>query len=274
MKWSRLFLAAVGMLGAAIVAPAARAQTAEGYWQEVQKRGVLRCGAALAPPHVMRDPLTGAYSGLFVDFCNEFADKVLGVKAEMVDTTWDNMVAGLQAGRWDLSLALNRTPKRALAIAFSAPVWAYQISFVYDKANPKIKDPKSLADLDVSGITFVVKTGSAEDAAMTANVKNATIMRLADVDANRLAVTSRRADIVVEDSDANALFVATDPKRWVALFPEPAVAKQGIAFGLRRTASAADIDALNIFLEEKAATGQTAAIFKSYVDKIVGTAAK
>lgn len=270
MNWSRLILAALGVVGVAMTAPAARAQTAEGYWQEVQKRGALRCGVALAPPHVMRDPSTGTYSGLFVDFCNEFAEKVLGVKAEMVDTTWDQMVAGLQAGRWDLSLALNRTPKRALAIAFSAPVWAYQISLVYDKANPKIKDPKSLADLDVSGTTFVVKTGSAEDAAMTANLKNATIMRLADVDANRLAVTSRRADIVVEDSDANALFVATAPTRWVALFPTPAVAKQGIAFGLRRTASAADIDALNIFIEEKAATGQTADLFNAYVAKIIG----
>ncbi|MFC7397363.1 substrate-binding periplasmic protein [Chelatococcus sp. GCM10030263] len=270
MKWSKLFLVAVGMLGAAIVAPAARAQTADGYWQEVQKRGVLRCGAAIAPPHVMRDPLTGAYSGLFVDFCNEFAEKALGVKAEMVDTTWDNIVAGLQAGRWDLSMAINRTPKRALAIAFSAPVWAYQISLVYDKANPKLKDPKSLADVDVAGVTIAVKTGSAEDAAMTANVKNATIMRLADVDANRLAVSSRRADIVVEDSDANALFVATDPNRWVAMFPQPAVAKQGIAYGLRRSATAADVDVLNIFLEEKAATGQTATIFQTYVDKIVG----
>lgn len=268
MKWSRLILGAVGLLGVAMASPAAHAQSSDTYWQEVQKRGTLRCGVALAPPHVMRDPLTGTYSGLFVDFCKEFADKVLGVKTEMVDTTWDNMVAGLQANRWDLSLALNRTPKRALAIAFSAPVWAYQISLVYDKANPKIKSPKSLADLDVSGMTFVVKTGSAEDAAMTAQLKNATIMRLADVDANRLAVTSRRADIVVEDSDANALFAATDPNRWVALFPEPAVAKQGIAFGLRRSASAADIDALNIFIEEKAATGQTADLFKTYVDKI------
>lgn len=28
---------------------AASAQTAEGYWQGVQKAGVLRCGAAVAP---------------------------------------------------------------------------------------------------------------------------------------------------------------------------------------------------------------------------------
>ena len=43
------------------------AQTADGYWQGVQKAGVLRCGAAVAPPYVMRDPATGEYSGFFAD---------------------------------------------------------------------------------------------------------------------------------------------------------------------------------------------------------------
>ncbi|MGO7428811.1 transporter substrate-binding domain-containing protein, partial [Rhizobium ruizarguesonis] len=85
------------------------------YWQGVQKAGVLRCGAAVAPPYVMRDPATGEYSGFFADLCKEFAE-VLKVKPEFVDTTWDNIVAGLQAGKWDLSLALNRTPTRAMAV--------------------------------------------------------------------------------------------------------------------------------------------------------------
>jgi polar amino acid transport system substrate-binding protein len=94
----------------------AGAQQTGGYWKPVQDRGVLRCGAAVAPPHVMRDPTSGEYSGLFIDLCKELAEKVLGVKAEIIDTSWDNIVAGLQADRWDVSLALNRTPKRALAM--------------------------------------------------------------------------------------------------------------------------------------------------------------
>ena len=68
----------------------------------------------------MRDPATGEYSGFFADLCREFAE-VLKVKPEFVDTTWDNIVAGLQAGKWDVSLALNRTPARAMAVQFSDP---------------------------------------------------------------------------------------------------------------------------------------------------------
>ena len=111
-------------LMAGLSTTAAMAQTAEGYWQGVQKSGTLRCGAAVAPPYVMRDPASGEYSGFFADLCREFAE-VLKVKPAFVDTTWDNIVAGLQAGKWDVSLALNRTPARATACV-DAPLFGKQ----------------------------------------------------------------------------------------------------------------------------------------------------
>ena len=52
-----------------MISGAVSAQTAEGYWQGVQKAGVLRCGAAVYAPYVMRNPATGAYTGFFSDLC-------------------------------------------------------------------------------------------------------------------------------------------------------------------------------------------------------------
>jgi polar amino acid transport system substrate-binding protein len=246
----------------------ANAQSTEGYWQEVQKRGVLKCGAATAPPHVIRDPKTGTFSGTFIELCQQFADKVLGVPAEIVDTSWDNIVAGLQSNRWDLALALNATPKRALAIAFSTPVVNYQITAVMDKANPKLQgEVKSLADLDKTGVNIVVMSGTATAAAVSPQVKNATILQLPDVDATRLALSSRRADVLVDDSDTNDLFAATNRQRWKIIIPDPAIAKQGIAYGLRRTASYADVNVLNYFLQEKIAIGEVDKLVKTYVEK-------
>jgi len=49
-------------LMAGLSTTAAFAQTTEGYWQGAQKAGTLRCGAAVAPPYVMRDPAIGKYS--------------------------------------------------------------------------------------------------------------------------------------------------------------------------------------------------------------------
>ncbi|XKM43492.1 substrate-binding periplasmic protein (plasmid) [Rhizobium ruizarguesonis] len=250
-------------------ATAAQAETAEGYWQGVQKAGVLRCGAAVAPPYVMRDPATGEYSGFFADLCKEFAE-VLKVKPEFVDTTWDNIVAGLQAGKWDLSLALNRTPTRAMAVQFSIPAMEYQISLAYNKDNPKIAaGAASVADIDKAGVTLAVMSGTAQDKAISASVKNATIMRLPGNDETRLAVTSKRADILVDASDTNQLFTQSNPDWAVALNPTPALAKQGVAFGLPHNLSAADVEVVDIFLEEKVATGHVDELIKKAVDEVL-----
>lgn len=250
-------------------ATAAHAQTAEGYWQGVQKAGTLRCGAAVAPPYVMRDPATGEYSGFFADLCKEFAD-VLKVKPEFVDTTWDNIVAGLQAGKWDLSLALNRTPTRAMAVQFSIPAMEYQISLAYNKNNPKITaGAASVADIDKAGVTLAVMSGTAQDKAISAAVKNATIMRLPGNDETRLAVTSKRADILVDASDTNQLFTQSNPDWAVALNPTPALAKQGVAFGLPHQLSAADVEVVDIFLEEKVATGHVDDLIRKAVDDVL-----
>jgi len=261
-------LPALALMGG-LSATAARAETAEGYWQSVQKAGVLRCGAAVAPPYVMRDPATGEYSGFFADLCKEFAD-VLKVKPEFVDTTWDNIVAGLQAGKWDLSLALNRTPTRAMAVQFSIPAMEYQISLAYNKNNPKITaGAASVTDIDKAGVTLAVMSGTAQDKAISAAVKNATIMRLPGNDETRLAVTSKRADILVDASDTNQLFTQSNPDWAVALNPTPALAKQGVAFGLPHNLSAADVEVVDIFLEEKVATGHVDELIKKAVDEVL-----
>lgn len=261
-------LPALALMGG-LSATAAQAETAEGYWQGVQKAGVLRCGAAVAPPYVMRDPATGEYSGFFADLCKEFAD-VLKVKPEFVDTTWDNIVAGLQAGKWDLSLALNRTPTRAMAVQFSIPAMEYQISLAYNKNNPKIAaGAASVADIDKAGVTFAVMSGTAQDKAISAAVKNATIMRLPGNDETRLAVTSKRADMLVDASDTNQLFTQSNPDWAVALNPTPALAKQGVAFGLPHQLTAADVEVVDIFLEEKVATGHVDELIKKAVDEVL-----
>lgn len=270
MRCSLLTAIFVAVLAMTAGATRAAAQDYENLWKTVQDRGVLRAGAALAPPHVMRDPKTGEYSGIFVDLVREFGEKVLGVKVEFVDTTWDNIIAGMQANKWDMALALNRTPKRALAINYSMAPWQYQISLVYNKSNPKIKpDWKSFADFDKDGVTIAIMSGTAQDHTITDIVKHATIMRLPDNDSSRLAVTSHRADALADDADTNMLFAAVN-KEWSAtLNPQPALAKQGVAVGFRKSVPLDQIEAFNIFLEEAVAEGHVAQLGEYYVNKVI-----
>lgn len=266
-------LALGGLVAAALATPLATpaaAQSPEEGWAGVQAAGKLRCGAAVFPPYVMRDPVTGEYSGFFADLCREFGEEVLNVPVEFVDSTWDNIVAGVQTGKWDLSLALNRTPTRALAIAFSDPAVPYEITLLYNKDNPKIPaDAKGLADLDKEDITIAVVSGTAMDKSVSPLVKNAKVVRLPSSDEARLAVMSRRADVLADPSDTNRLFIAANKDWAVDLAPQPAISKQGIGFGLNAAFPAKDVAALNIFIEEKVATGHVEALVDKAVQEVL-----
>lgn len=253
----------------AALSGAAVAQDGQSYWQGVQAAGKLRCGAAVAPPYVMRDPATGEYSGFFAELCRELAT-TLEVEPEFVDTTWDNIVAGLQAGKWDVSLALSRTPARAMAINFSIPAMEYQISLAHNKDNPKIPaNAASVADIDVEGVTVAVMSGTAQDKAISSAITKATILRLPTNDETRLALISKRADVLVDANDTNQLFTQSNPDWAVAFNPTPALAKQGVAFGLPARLSAQDVEVVNIFLEERVATGHVEDLIRQSVDLVL-----
>jgi polar amino acid transport system substrate-binding protein len=268
---ARLATASVTMLILGTLLAGAPAQAQEKLWEKVQSEGELKVGAAVAAPHAIRDPKTGEWSGVAIDVLKKFAE-TLEVKLTVVDTTWDNIIAGMQAGKWDIAVALNRTPRRALAINYSAPYWFYQISLVYNKTNQKI-DPswQSLADFDKDGVTIAVMSGTAQDHSITPLIHNATIARLPDFDASRMAVISNRADALADDADGNMLFAESNPEWSATVLPDPAIAKQGIAFGFRESVSLEDIQALDILIEELRAEGVMDQWMDHYVSEILST---
>ncbi len=244
-------------VGGTLLISSFSAAAADNYWQAIQQKGVLRCGAAPAAPYVMRDPKTQQYSGYFSELCRDFGQNVLKVKVQFVDANWDTLVAGLQSDKWDLALGLNQTPERALAVAFSVPAQDYQISFLVNKQNPKVNAlGNKLADFDKEGITFAVMSGTVQDKTISAAIKQGKIMRLPGNDESRMALMARRADVLVDASDTNHLFAVANPDWAKEVLPSPALAKQGVSFGLPRSVSEADRDVLNIYLTQRRATGE------------------
>ncbi|MFJ4443278.1 substrate-binding periplasmic protein [Pseudomonas sp. NPDC089422] len=259
-------LVGAAVLGSLVLAAPAQAAQ-EGTWSEVRQAGVLRCGAAVSPPYVMRDPKSGEYSGVFPELCRQFGEEVLKVKVEFVDSNWDSIVAGLQSQKWDVSVSLNDTPQRRQAIAFTAPAVDYSINFTYNKHNPKLpRQISSLADIDKPGTNVVVMSGTAADKAITAEFKQAKIMRLPGFDETRLALMSKRADLLADDNMTNQLLTATHPD-WATTFtPVPMLGKQGIAFGLRKETPPADIEAFNAFIARKKADGAIDGLVKASIE--------
>ncbi|MDI5983760.1 transporter substrate-binding domain-containing protein [Halomonas sp. M4R5S39] len=239
---------------------------ADDTWEGVKEAGELRCGAAIATPYVMKDPRTNEYAGFFVEMCRGFADH-LGVEATFVDTNWDNLVAGVQSNRWDLAMALNQTPEREKAVAFSEPVSNYEVSFLYNKDNPKFSDGvNNLEDIDHENITIAVMSGTVQDKTVSESIEDAGVMRLPGMDETRLAVMSRRADILADANDTNLLFQHANPEWAEIMTPTPPLARQGVAFGLNKSTPEADIQELNEFILSKKEAGE--------VEEMIDEAAK
>lgn len=250
------------------------AQNAQGFWDGVKSRGTLRCAYATSAPYMIKDVKTNDYSGTFLDMCKQFAAE-LKVEVSFTDTTWDNIIAGLQADQWDLAPALTRTPARAMAINYSIPVVYDETTLIYRRDNSKISNPApDLSTLDVAGMKIGVVSGQSHDFAITERFKNAEIVRLPTIEAVNLALLSGRLDAVAASIYINRVFEGANAEQVTTVVPQPPLTKNGVAFGLPRTADWHDVNVLNIFLEKIVATGNADASMKRYSDQMISVAHK
>ncbi len=77
---------------------------------QIKQSGELRVGFASAQPWQFKDPTSGEWQGVFVDVMADWA-KTLDVKFVPVATTWDNIIAGLQAGQYDVGILTECTTR-------------------------------------------------------------------------------------------------------------------------------------------------------------------
>jgi len=229
----------------------------ERLWPKVQKEGVLRVGVAACDPHCIKDPKTGAWSGVAINTLKKLTE-ALEVKLEPVDTTWDYIIAGVQAKKWDIAVALNERPTRAIVVNYSIPFYLYEISFVYKKDNAKLKAATKLEDFDKKGIKCSVMSGSAQDKALTAVVKNMELVRLPALDETRVAVISGRADCVADDSSTNYLFHLANRETTKTFTPSPPISREGVCFAFRKSVSLEEIQVLDIVIRDAINTGKMA----------------
>ena len=82
-------------------------------------------------PWTYHDPESGELVGLDVEIGQAIAD-YLGVEAEFQETTWDSILAGVEAGRFDIACnGVGYTEERAQSYAFSTPyVYTHKVLVV------------------------------------------------------------------------------------------------------------------------------------------------
>ncbi|TAL86956.1 MAG: transporter substrate-binding domain-containing protein [Candidimonas sp.] len=118
--------------------------------------GVLNAGAAILSPWLLQDPKTSKYIGPVALISQEVA-KALNVKLEYVPATWDTLIAGLLAKKYEIAAAaILATPQREKAIGFVN--FGYSGTCYVVRPNSPIK---SLSDLNNPKLLYLGYVGLA-----------------------------------------------------------------------------------------------------------------
>jgi len=131
----------------------------ETAYERVMRTQTLRCGYVAHPPHVAKDPATGAMSGAIVDIMNE-AGNLLKIRIEWPEEVgWGNTVEALKSGRVDaICTDFWMNPVEGRYVGYSVPLY-YETLVAYGRADDHRFDNNIDAANDLS-VTFSAVDGS------------------------------------------------------------------------------------------------------------------
>jgi polar amino acid transport system substrate-binding protein len=223
------------------------AAAAETSWLDgVRQRGELRVGVAIAPPMTVEE--NGQLGGPNLIPLQNLATE-LGVRLTPVPAAWSNIVAGLQANRYDVAANLDATLQRALSIRFTDAVYEYQGVFVVPPDSPH-----STADAIInSGQPVAIAQGTAPGAAVAA--AGAQTLELGEVTNTFQAVQAGRAVAEFVDLPTAEAQVQANPG-WKIVVPEPLIYAASAAYGVPADIDQTSLQILNVAINTARASGE------------------
>ncbi len=220
--------AAIAGAGALFTARSAAAQQTRSTWQTINETKVLRLGAPISEPFVFRD-LTNSdapggvrvggnvWRGLSVNCAKEMAD-ALGAELQLVDTTYGNAVAGLQANQFDLIFALDGTVRRAVAVDFvPQPLFMYGTAILARTGT----DILSWQTINDSRLRIGVPVGTTMESEIMRRAPGAQLDRFQNINEMIAAFTANRVAAISSSLTGMTLASARIPNTIVAM-PAPA----------------------------------------------------
>lgn len=223
MNLFKTLKAACVALACLMALPAVQAQSAK--IDEIRSRGTLRMAGILnEDPYFAKDPRTGEWRGFAVSMARDIADN-LGVKLEVVESSWANSILDVQSGKVDLALALTALPKRALAIHFSSPT--YYNSFVIISPKAQMKG-KTWSQLNDPSVTIAVDMGSAQDQITRQMLPKAKVLRFKTRDEAVVALVAGKADAVINTVLNGMVMTKKNPALGKVYVPQPLMSSPSV----------------------------------------------
>lgn len=240
--------AAGAVLAQAAATPAAAQAPAPGGGEPVLDRirrtRKLRIAAiAGGAPYYQKDVATGQWRGFYIDISKALADE-LEAELEIVESTWGNTVLDLQANKIDIFFGLNPTPKRALVVDFSVPVFSNAFTMITRKGVTA----KTWADLNTPETRIAVDVGSSHDQVVGRVCPKAQIVRLKGADDATAALQTGRVDAQCLILMLSLTVLKKAPGLGQLLVPTPVFATTSNA-GFRRDADKTWRDYVNVWID-------------------------
>lgn len=233
-------LAALGA-GVLLASRGAQAQAAKSTWEQVQANKAIRMAAPISEPFLWKD-LTNSdkpggvkvgdvlWRGLAVNVCKQLAD-ALDVQLQMVETTYGNGVAGLQANQFDLMFALDGTPKRAAAVDFVPQALLLYGTAILSRQGTAIDTWKAIDD---AKLQIGVPVGTTMETELMRRAPNAKLERFQNIPEMIAAFQAGRVAAISSSLTGMTLASARIPNSIVAmpnppaLFPATAAIRQDL----------------------------------------------
>lgn len=236
----RILTAFVLALGLSFCLPSAgSAASRDSVIEKVVQRGTLRVGFSSFVPWAMQDK-EGKYIGFEIDVAQKLADD-LGVKLQLVPTSWDGIIPALLSGKFDVIIGgMSITPQRLLSVNFSVP---YDHAYVDLTLNgEKAADINSLEDLNREDVVIAVRTGTTAAAAAAEAFPKASLRMFNDEAPAVEEVLSGRAHAFVSSAPLPAMETLRHKDVLVQKF-EVSLDAQPVAFAVPK----GDFDTINVF---------------------------
>jgi polar amino acid transport system substrate-binding protein len=165
----------------------------------VRRRGVLRVGVSTFVPWVM-NAKNGQLIGFEVDVAKQLAED-LGVKAELVETSFPSLLDDLLADRYDVIVTgMSITPARALVANFSIPLGESYARLLANRA--KAAGIRTAAGFDRPEVTIGVRAGALGEPIARKSFPKAKVQPFDDEDALLDALLGGKVTAVVAWSPA------------------------------------------------------------------------
>ncbi|PJG59541.1 transporter substrate-binding domain-containing protein [Aeromonas cavernicola] len=191
---------------------------ADNLLDQIIERNVLRVGTTGDyKPFSYRKNSEGKFAGFDIEMAQRLADK-LGVKIELVPTTWPNLMNDLREQKFDLAMSgVSVTLERQKVAFYSAP-------YLRDGKTPitlcKNKDRfQTLAQIDQAGVTAIVNPGGTNQKFANENLKRATIKVHPDNVTIFEQIIEGKADLMMTDAVETKLQAKIHPEL-CALHPD------------------------------------------------------